>query len=441
MLTRERVTTIFKLAFPMSIALSSALVMSLVDLAMVAPLGSHVTAAVGLSVFSYTLLLAFVTGLGPAVQGVVARRRGQGSTDPKCVPLNAGLMMAVIVGIPITVAGYLLAPVFFSWFSSDPKVIETGVAFLRVLYLGVVVTGMSHAFKGHWTGMEKPNVHMAIVLFANALNFLGNYILITGRFGAPALGATGAAISTVVSLHVAVLVHFALTWARYRNEGFLRAKPKKLLLQRIFQLGMPATVQEFFRSAGYIAFYWMIGQIGTAELAATNVQVRMTFMLAILSMALGNASATLVSRTIGEGDPEGAAAWGWDAGKLGVIVISLLALPMVVFPRFFLSIFLSDPHTIEIAVVPWQLSTGVTGLASLIYIFAYTLVSVGDGNRVALVSLGTQWFFFLPVVWVVGPYLHYGLLEISIVQVIYGAIAATLITRLWGQGRWKKITI
>jgi MATE family multidrug resistance protein len=441
MLTRDRVTTIFKLAFPMSIALSSALVMSLIDLAMVAPLGSHVTAAVGLAVFTYTLLLAFVTGLGPAVQGVVARRRGQGSTEPKCLPLNAGLVMSVVIGIPLTFIGYLLAPVFFSWFSSDPNVTRIGVAFLRVLYLSIIATGMSHAFKGHWTGMERPNVHMMIVLFANILNFLGNYVLITGRFGAPALGATGAAISTAVSVHVAVLVHFAVTWSRYRDEGFLRAKPKKLLLTRIFQLGMPATIQEFFRSAGYIAFYWMIGKIGTAELAATNVQVRMTFMLAILSMALGNASATLVGRTIGEGDPEGAAQWGWDAGKLGVIVISLLALPMVVFPRFFLSIFLTDPHTIEIAVVPWQLSTGVTGLASLIYIFAYTLVTVGDGNRVALVSLGTQWLFFLPMVWVVGPYLHYGLLEISFVQIVYGAIASTLITALWAQGRWKKITI
>lgn len=441
MLTRERVFTISKLAFPMGVALSSALVMSLIDLAMVAPLGSHVTAAVGLAVFSQTLLLAFVSGIGPAVQGIVARRRGQGSTEAKCLPLNAGLLMAVVIGIPITIIGYAMAPTFFSWFSRDPAVIKTGVAFLRVLYLSTVAAGMSNAFKGHWTGMERPNVHMVIVLFANFMNFAGNYVLIHGRFGFPKLGATGAALSTTLSLYIALLVHFAVTWVYYRRDGFLSVKPAKLLLTRVFQLGMPATIQEFFKSAGYIALYWMIGQIGTAELAATNVQVRMTFMLAILSMALGNASATLVSKTVGEGDPEGAAAWGWDAGKLGVIVISLLALPMVIFPRFFLSLFLSDPHTIQIATLPWQLSMGVTGIASLIFIFAYTLVSVGDGNRVALVSLGTQWLFFLPLAWFVGPYLHRGLLEISILQIIYGAIATVLITRLWIQGRWKRIAI
>jgi MATE family multidrug resistance protein len=200
-------------------------------------------------------------------------------------------------------------------------------------------------------------------------------------------------------------------------------------------------LQELFFSAGYIVFYWMIGQVGTAELAATNVQVRISLVLSILSMSLGSASATLVAKTAGEGNPAGAAQWGWDSGKLGVIGITLLGLPLVLFPRFFLSIFLSDPRAISIAVIPWQLLTALAGLGSLIYIFAYTLVSVGDGNRVVMISFGTQWLFFLPAVWIVGPYLHYGLLQISFVQVAYGCISTVLITAIWADGRWKKIKI
>src|SRR5262249_2362196 len=146
------------------------------------------------------------------------------------------------------------------------------------------------------------------------LNFCGNYVLIPGRFGAPALGATGAAISTAVSLYVGVIVNFAIAYRHFRKDGFLTVMPEKSLLVRIFKLGLPATMQEFFFSAGYIAFYWMIGQVGTAELAATNVQVRISLVFSILSMSLGSASATLVSKTVGEGDPAGAAQWGWDSG-------------------------------------------------------------------------------------------------------------------------------
>ncbi len=441
MLNRERVSTIFKLAFPVSIALSSTLMMSLVDLAMVAPMGSHATAAVGVSVFSHTLVLAFLVGIAPAVQGLVARRRGEGSTEAKCKPLNAGLLIAFLVGVPLTIIGYALAPVLLSAITSDPAVLKIAVPFLRTLYLALIASGIGLAFKGHWTGMERPNVYMGIVLFMNLLNVCGNYVLIYGRFGAPELGATGAAVSTALSLYAGALVSFAVTWTRYRAEGFLTARPDKRLLKRIFTIGIPATMQEFLFSGGYLVFFWLVGQIGTEELAALNVLVRISLVLSILSMALGSASATLVSRTVGEGDTHAAAQWGWDSGKLGVIAITLLAVPLVVFPRFFLSLLLSDPRTIEIAVIPWQLQTGTAGLASLIYIFAYTLVSVGDGNRVVLVSFATQWLFFLPAVWFVGPHLKYGLLHISLVELAYGALATVLITVIWAQGRWMKIRI
>lgn len=441
MLTRARVSTISKLAFPVSIALSSTMVMSLIDLAMVRGLGNSATAAVGLSVFSHTLLLAFVAGIAPAVQGLVARRRGEGSTEPICLPLNGGLLTALIVGIPITVIGYFLAPFFFSLVSSDPAVTHIGVPFLRVLYMATVAAGINQAFKGHWTGVEKPKVFMIIVLLMNVLNFCGNYVLIHGRLGFPALGATGAALSTTISLYAGVIINSVLGWLRFRKDGFLTARPQRALLARVIKLGIPAIMQEFFRSAGFIVFYWMVGQVGTAELAATNVQVRVSMVMAILSMSLGSASATLVSRTMGEGDPDGAARWGWDCAKVGIIVITLLALPLVVFPRFFISMFLSDPYAIAVAIRPWQLLMSVIGLGSLIYIFAYTLITVGDGGRVALISMGTQWLIFLPAVYIIGPHLHYGLLQISYVQVIYGTASSALITAIWAQGRWRKIAI
>jgi putative MATE family efflux protein len=396
---------------------------------------------VGLSAFSYTLVLAFVTGIGLAVQGIVARRRGQGSTEPMCLPLNAGLGIALVLGIPLTIIASLLAPFFFSLISSDPEVTRIGIPFLLALYTAIPATGMNAAFKGHWTGMERPNVYMSIILFMSFLNFCGNYVLIFGRFGFPELGATGAAISTAVSTHIGLFINFAMTWVHFRKDGFLKAKPTRALMTRVFTLGMPATAQEFLRSAGFVVFYWMIGQVGTAELAVTNVQVRVSMVVAILSMSLGSASATLVGRTLGEGDPAAAARWGWDAGKLGVIVITLLALPLVIFPQFFLSMFLSDARAIAIGTRPWQLVMAVVGLGSLIPIFAYTLVSVGDGKRVALISFGTQWLIFLPAVWIVGPYLHYGLMQISVLQVVYGAVSAAMITAIWAQGRWQKISM
>ncbi len=420
--TTERMVAISKLAFPISLAQSSTFLMALIDLAMIGKLGTKAVAALGLSVFSNTLILASMDGLTPSVRGIVARRRGEGSTEPKSLPLNAGLLIALVVGTPLAVICYMYSPFFFSLISSDPDVTKIGVPFLRTLNLAIVAAGIHKVFNGYWSGIEKPQVHMLIVLFMTCLNALLNYILIFGHFGAPALGATGAAIATTTSFYVGAIIHCVIARFWFRNDGFLSARPERSLVKRIVKLGLPVNVAAFF-------------------LAVANILVRITMILGILAGSLGMASATLVSKTVGEGDPAGAARWGWAAGKLGVVGITALGLPMLVFPKGFLSAFISDPHTISIAITPMRLEGAMTGIFSLIYIFAYTLNSLGEGKRVMTISLITQWMLFLPAVWFVGPHLHYGLLQLWLVQMAYGVLATVLLTALWIDGRWKRITI
>lgn len=441
MLTTQRIRTISKLALPLVVALSSQFVLALIDLVMVGKLGNTAVAAVGVSGFWYSLVVAFVAGISPAVQGIVARRRGEKSTEPRSLPLNAGLLVALLVGVPLAVICHLATPALFSLVATDAQVIDAGVQYLSILYVGIVAVGINGAFKGYWAGMERPRVQMTVVLFMCAMNVVFNYAFIYGNLGAPALGVRGAAIGTVLALYLAALVHCSVAFLQSRRDGFLTARPAPVLLKRIMKMGLPAGMQEFFFSAGYLVFFWMVGQVGTKELAAASVLIRITMVLVFLAMALGMASATLVSRTVGEGDVPGAAEWGWDVGKLGVLTITAMGLPLLLFPHRSLSFFLSDPRTLEMAVVPLQMVALTTGIGSLIYILGYTLYSVGDGNRVVLVSFSTQWLFFLPLVWVVGPYLRLGLLQIWFVQMAYGTLATALIVTIWVKGRWKRVAI
>src|SRR5580765_7857894 len=441
MSTSERMTAIFKLALPISLSQGSTLLMALIDLAMVGRLGNKAVAALGLAVFSNSLILASVEGLSSSIRGIVARRRGERSTEVRCLPLTAGILIALVVGIPLAAICSLLSPFFFSLISSDPDITRIGIPLLRTLNLGITAVGMQYAFSGYWTGIEKPRIYMSVVLFMTCLNTLLNYIFIFGHFGAPALGATGSAISTVFSLYAGVIIHCLILQFSFRGDGFLSAKPGRGLVMRIVRLGLPINVAAFFFASGYVVFLRMVGQIGTAELAAANVLVRITMVLGIVSTSLGRASATLVSRTIGEGDLVSATKWGWTAGKLGVIGITALGLPILFFPKAFLSIFLSDPHTMDVANIPLRLEAATAGIFSLMYIFGYTLNSLGDGKRIMIVSLTTQWLLFLPAVWFVGPYLHYGLLQLWFVQVAYSLLATVLITGLWMDGRWKTIKI
>lgn len=439
MITRRRFAVILKLALPITAGLSSSVTMNAVDLAMVGTLGNATIAAVGLGAFGFALFAAFLAGIEPAVQGMVARRAGERSAAPACAPLNGGLVLVAAIGVPLSILCYRLSSTFLSLVSSDPRVIHSGVPYLQALFIGLTAQGIDSAFQGFWTGMGRAKVYMIIAVCANCLHILLNYTLIFGHFGAPALGATGAGIATTASTCASALIYAAVTFASYRSEGFLTARPGAALIGRLAEMGVPSMFEQAFFSLGFMAYYWIVGRVGTAVLAATNVLVRVSMLFLPFAQALGIAASTLVPKALGEGNPADATQWGWDIGKIAVTWITLLGLPLVVFPHACLSIFLHDPRTIQMATIPAQLTGAFTGIVSLIYVFATTLVSLGDGKRVLIVSFSTQWAFFLPAVWVVGMILNGGLLGISIVETVYGLIATAFITSLWVDGKWRAI--
>lgn len=441
MITKQRIKEILNLALPVTVGLSSSFVMAMIDLAMVGRLGTAAVAAVGLGGFSYALISAFLAGVTPAVQGIVSRRIGEGASGPKCVPLNGGILLALAVGIPVSALCWWLAPMYFSLISSDPEVVAQGTPYLRALLVGLTATGIDNAFQGHWAGVGRTRVYMLNILFVNALHVALNYVFIFGHLGVPAMGVSGAGVASSISVFVSMLIYIVVTAKAYRGEGFLTRKPDAPLVTSMVRIGIPAMMEAGFFALGFVVFYWIVGHIGTPELAATNVLVRISILMDLFAQALGMASITLVSRTLGEGDPEGAAAWGWDVAKIGVLWITLLGAPLVVAPEFCLSLFLTDPATVQLAILPARLTGATLGLASLIYIFASTLMSLGDGKRVLLVSFATQWILFLPAVWLVGVTLQGGLLGITLVQLAYGALATSLITLIWRDGRWKQIRL
>lgn len=438
---RQRIKVILDLALPVTVGLCSSFIMAMVDLAMVGHAGTAAVAAVGLGGFSNALISALLTGIIPAVQSLVSRRIGEGSDEPKCLPLNAGLLMALVASVPLCLIAYFLAGPYFASISPDPKVIEVGVPYLKALALGMVFAGLDNAFQGFWAGVGRTRIYMINIVFVNVLHVFLNYCFIFGHFGAPAMGGAGAGVSSAISVAVSMLLYIAVTAYHYRHEGFLTIKPTVDLIRRMLRIGIPAVFEAGFFALGFLVFYWIVGHMGTAELAATNVLTRISILMDLFAQALGMASVTLVARAMGEGDPEAAERWGWDVAQIGVFWITLLSAPLVVIPDLCLSIFLSDPAARALAIVPAQLTGAFLGLASLIYIFATTLISLGDGKRVLLVSFLTQWVFFLPAVWVVGVTMQLGLIGITFVQLVYGAIATALIVALWRGGRWKQLTV
>jgi multidrug resistance protein, MATE family len=432
---------ILKLAMPVTAGLFSVFVMTMVDLAMVGHFGVASVAAVGIAGFTYSLVAALMTGITPAVQGIVSRRIGENSSVPLCLPLNTGLLISLVTGIPAAAICYMLVPTYFAMISSDPDVVREGVPYLQALFIGMVANGLNNAFHGHWAGVGRTKIYFFNIITTNIVNILLNYVLIFGHFGFQPMGTQGCGIATSLASTFGAVLYFILTLRAFRNDGFLRVRPTRDEFVRMMQIGIPSTMETAFFSLGFIVYYWIVGKMGTPELAASNVLVRLTIITDLFGNALGIAAITLIQRALGEGNVEEAERWGWDIAKLAVGWITFLGLPILLFPSSVLSIFLNDPLTIEMAVIPAQLTAVCLGLASLIMIFATTLITLGDGKRVLLVSFSLQWLFYLPGVWIIGVVMDGSLLAITYLQLIYGLAAVVFLTSLWWGGRWKTIKI
>lgn len=437
MLDRTRLKKILHLAIPCSIAQASALVMLIVDMAMVGSLGTNAIAAVGIASFSAIVVFSLVSGFSFAVRGMVAKKVGEGDDGMLAAPINNALISIVILGIPLSIVSFLIAPYYLSIMTSDADVIIQSIPYLQAMLCGVLALGINNAFEGHWTGVSKAKVFMFINLFMNGVNALLNYALIYGNFGAPELGLWGAGVSSATSMYIATLIFFVVTWKSHKSSGFLCYRPSLPLIKRLLAIALPATMHDLFSALGNVVFFLIIGMMGTLELAAANVLVRTITIISLFSIALGKTASTLVAMEVGKGNIDDAVKWGWDVANLGAIFTTVLSMPIFLFPEQFLSIFLVEPETLEMAVVPLQMLSATAGLGSFLYVFAFSLFSIGKGNLVFLVSFSTQWFLALPLVWAMVQYFHYGLFEIWIVQMIYGCSATLMITIIWMDKRWR----
>jgi len=438
----DRQRRIMMLSLPIIGGMISQNVLNLVDTAMFGTLGDSALAAVGIASFAAFMANSFITGLSSGVQAMSARRLGEERMSETAVPLNGGLLLALAMALPLSAILFTLAPELFPYLVEDPKVQEVGIPYLQVRMLGIAAVGVNFVFRGYWNGVNLSKVYMRTLIVMHIVNVILNYILIFGKFGAPELGATGAAIGTTASLYVGTLYYIVQGFMLARENGFVRGLPDKDTIVTMLRLSIPSSTQNLFFSAGMTTLFWIIGKVGTQELAASQVLINL-FLLGLLpGMAFGIAGASLVGQALGRKDPDDAQRWAWDVVKLATVIVGVLvSIPMAVFPDVFLGVFLHSEETLAIARPAMQLIALSLPIDIMGVIFMNALVGAGDTRRVAAVSIIAQWVFALPLNYFFGVYLGFGMMGVWIMQVVYRSIVSSVFVLLWQRGKWRDIKV
>ncbi len=438
---RARRRALLTLALPIIGGMMSQNILNLVDIAMVGRLGTTALAAAGLGSFANWLSMAFILGLSTGVQAYCARRVGQDAHGEIAVPLNGGLLLALIIGVPLSVVVIVFSPQLLGLINPDTEVVQEATPYLQVRLLALVAVGMNFSFRGYWAAVHKTGLYLTTLLIMHGVNIFLNWVFIFGNLGAPAMGVTGAGLATTLSVFLGTLIYFAFGIKHAWVEGFLHRIPSRAMLIDQMKRTLPASLQQLFFAGGMVALITIVGYIGTRELAAVHVLLTLGLLIVLPAIAMGMATSTMVGNALGRENVEDARLWGWNAmlyvGALG----GLMGIGVIVFGKPILGIFLTDPATLEVAYWPMLITGVIIGVDTAGLAVMHALLGAGDTHKVMKISIVAQWLLFLPLAALVGPILGYGLIGVWILYAIYRAGQTVWFALAWKHGRWREIKL
>lgn len=434
------------MATPAVAGLSSQMIVSIIDTAMVGRLeNSEVAlAAMGLGVLATWTITSFFSSLATGTHILVARRYGQGKHTEAGIVLNNSLVMSCVVGVVLSVAGYIFAFDIVNVFSSDLDVARAGGEYMKYRFLGLTFFLLAVSYRGFFYGIGHTNIFMFSALVSYVFNIIFNYLLIFGVGGFPKMGIGGAGLAASIGMFLGFVFFVFVTFlAAYRKRyryydilsiGMGHIKP-------IVRIGLPVSFQNILILFGFLMFVAIAGIIGTVEQAATQVVITSLFLSFMPCFGLGIAAQTLVGNALGNNEPGLAYTYGIETGKIATIFTFCLGMIFVIVPDFILKIITPNEAIIEVTRPLLQLA----GVAQIAYgfgiIMANSLQAAGATLYVMYAEILTHWLIFLPLAYLLGVTMGWGIMGSWIAVPVY-IISYTMMT--WQKFRsrsWQTIRV
>lgn len=438
-----RLSRILAISIPIILGMMSQSVLNLVDAAMVGSLGSDALAGVGIGSYASFLTVSLVMGLSAAVQTLVARRMGAKQSELAGKPLMAGLILGSLIALPLTLLFYIFSTNLLGLFSANQDVLVIAQPYFEWRTFAIIAVAFNFCFRGYWAGIGETRSYLKVLLWMHIANVFFSYILI---FGVPALfipayGAPGSGMGTCIAIFIGTAAYLILTLKKAGHHGFSLHIPSKEMMASLTRLAIPNSLQQGFFSLGVSVLFMIIGMIGSDEQAIGHILISIALLLILPSIGLGIAATSLVSHSLGSKDPENAYRWGWDVVRLAMCLMLLLGLPISIFAESILRIFTHDEHLISLGTLPLQ----ITGLSITFEVTAMVLtqalLGAGASRKVLLINTIMQWGLLLPLAYLIGPILGYGLIGIWCAQSLQRISSSVLYAMLWRRKNWNSDNI
>jgi MATE family multidrug resistance protein len=360
-----------------------------------------------------------------------------------------GVYMSLLGGLLILIAIPFAGPIF-SLVGHGPRVQQQEVEYFRILCLGGGFYAASYALSGFFSGRGKTWPVMWVNIFATAVNLILDYALIFGHWGFPELGIKGAGIATVIAGLFSFLVFIALLAAGNTNRTYHTIKgwrPERDLFVRLLRFGFPSGVQFFLEMAGITGFVLVVGRLGTASLAATNIAFNINTLAFMPMIGFGIAISVLVGQYLGADKPELAQSSAYSGFHLTFTYMFAIAAAYVLVPDIFVAPFAhqSDPRSFNevyrYSVVLLRFVAVYSLFDAMNIIFCSAIKGAGDTRYVMFITVLLSVFVLILPVYLAVEVLESGLMIAWVLATVYVTLLGVAFYLRFLGGKWKAMRV
>lgn len=430
---------LFSLTSPIFVETLLIMLLGATDVVMLSRYSDDTVAAVGVvnQLLNLVFILYGITTLGTSV--LCAQYLGARQKNNVMQTIGVSITVNLVVGLAVSAGLYLLAPQLLGLMGLSDELIGRGKTYMQIVagfsFIQAVAMTMSSVLRSH----NKAYYPMYVTLLMNILNIAGNYLLIFGKWGFPALGAPGAAVSTSVCRFIALLLLGCILFKKVVPQFTLSClrpfpwdKVKNLMI-----IGFPAAGEQVSYNLSQVVITYFSVLIGTAALTARTYAMNIVMFSYVFSIALGQGAAISIGHLVGADRDNAAFSVEKYSIHLSVLISVLISILTALVGTNIFKMLSANPDVIKIGAVVLYIDIVLEIGRAVNITSVNSLNAAGDVFYPFITGIIVMWGVATLCAYILGVWWGWGLAGIWLAMALDENIRAVIFERRWKSRKWQ----
>jgi putative MATE family efflux protein len=432
--------SLYAVTWPIFVDFVLRMLLGTVDVFMLSRISDKATGAVGLAneiIYFCILMFGFVgVGTSVAVAQYIGAGRAKEASRISALAITMNLIFGILVSIVLVSFGESLLQLL----KLNPEQIGIANHYLKIIGGFIWIEALSYAVSSVIRSSGNTKSVMYVTLGVNIVHIAGNYLLVFGNLGFPEWGVTGAAISTVVSRLLGIIVLFILFFLRIyepiRRKDYVTWNGS--YAKQIMSIGLPAAGEHISYQSQYLMIISFVNMIGITALNTHVYVMNISNYFMALGLAIGVGTEIIVGQMVGAGDMKAAYGRLMKSLKVSFLLTLVIVGVAAIFRHELVGMFTDDPEIIAAGSSIFLLSIILEPGRTFNTVVINSLRAAGDARFPVLMGTISMWGVSVPLAYLLGVHFGIGLLGIWIAFTVDEWLRGVMMLLRWRSRVWEK---